>query len=67
MDILELRIKLSNYKMEKQSFFNDMYLWVNMTIKAIDDLPVDELVFEVPSAKNGEKTKNLLEELVEKN
>ena len=37
MNILELRTKLSNYKMEKQSFLNDTYLWVNMAIKAIND------------------------------
>lgn len=59
MNILELRTKLSNYKMEKQSFLNDTYLWVNMAIQAIDDLPGDNLVFEVPSAKNSEKPKSI--------
>ena len=59
MNILELRTKLSNYKMEKQAFLNDTYLWVNMAIKAIDDLPGDELVFEVPSAKNSERQRSI--------
>lgn len=59
MDILELRMKLSNYKSKKQAFLNDTYLWVNMAIEAIEDLPQEKLVFEVPSTKNSVKRKEV--------
>jgi len=59
MNVLELRSKLSEYKKEKQSFLNDTYLWVNMAILAINNIPGDELVFEVPSANNSEKPRSI--------
>lgn len=59
MNVLELRNKIAEYKREKQSFLNDTYLWVNMAIQAIKDLPGEELIFDVPSAKNSEKQKSV--------
>lgn len=57
MNILKLRTELSNYKTKKQAFLNDTYLWVNMAIEAIENLPQENLVFEVPSTKNSVKRK----------
>jgi len=47
----ELRILLSKIKMANQAFLNDTFLWVNISRKAILEIPGDKLVFEVPKAK----------------
>lgn len=59
MDIIELRTKISNYKKDKQSFINDTFLWTNMAIKAINEIPNCNLIFEVPRAKNSASTRTV--------
>ena len=62
MNILELRTEISTNRSEKQSFLNDTYLWVNMSIKAIENLPKDRLFFEVPATKKKAKRKAIIRE-----
>lgn len=68
MKIQELRDRASALKIEKQSFLNDTFFWVNLAREAVEQLPDTKFEFEVPKAgragemrtvtrKDGEKIK----------
>ena len=46
MNITELRDTTSALKSQKQSFINDTFLWVNISRKAVGDLPDTEFEFD---------------------
>lgn len=69
MEIQELRDKASALKVEKQSFLNDTFFWVQLAREAVEQLPDTKFEFEVPKAgktgkmrtvarNNGQKIKS---------
>ena len=59
MDITELRDKTSALKIQKQSFINDTFLWVEISRKAVDELPNTKFEFSTPKAHNPQQLRTV--------
>lgn len=59
MKIQELRDKASALKIEKQSFLNDTFFWVQLAREAVGKLPDTKFEFEVPKAGNARKMRTV--------
>ena len=59
MNITELRDTTSALKSQKQSFINDTFLWVNISRKAVGDLPDTEFEFDTPKAHKPQQLRTV--------
>lgn len=59
MEIQELRDKVSTLKIEKQSFLNDTFFWVQLAREAVGQLPDTKFEFEVPKAGSTGKMRTV--------